>query len=191
MKTKTVIAACLLCAFAASPGFAEEDSRKADARYFNDKAVEYIKLDNLDAALTCLQKAIEIDPDSSSAHANIGLVYRKQGENDHSLEHLRKAIELNPQLREAYSTIVAVYNEKGDYRTAAEYSQKALAIEVDTARSEYNLGFSCLLEGNKAGALEQYAKLKEAGKTEYAQRLLEKIHRLWPQEQVNVANSTF
>ena len=183
-----MLIACFLAAGVLSGACAQNESKREDAEYFNDKAVEFLKYNNVEGAYGCLIKALQADPTFASVHANLGLVYKRKGELDKALEHLHKALQINPDLREAYSTIVSVYNEKGDFRSAAEYSEKALALKVDDARSEYNLGFSYLLDDDKGSALEQYRKLKEMGEAGYAGRLLEKIKRLWPD--VRVENLT-
>ena len=58
----------------------------------------------LDEAIAHYQKALQIEPDSASAHNNLGLALAGRGQIDAALAHYRKALEIKPDYVE--STII-------------------------------------------------------------------------------------
>ena len=53
-------------------------------------------------AAVCLERLLEIAPDSAEAHQGLGRAYRKLGLLDKSAHHSRRALELNPELLDAH-----------------------------------------------------------------------------------------
>ncbi len=74
------------------------------------------------------EKAIELDPDSSEAHASRGLALRINEEYAESEQEFEKAIELNPNLFEAYFYFGLVHSSQGEFEKAAAMYVKAIAV---------------------------------------------------------------
>ena len=59
----------------------------------------------VDEAIACYQKAIELDPKLAAAHNNLGIALQDKGQLDEAIACYRKAIELDPKLAEAHSNL--------------------------------------------------------------------------------------
>ena len=51
----------------------------------------------LDEAIACFRKAIELDPKNATAHANLGIALKGKGQVDEAIACYKKAIELDPK----------------------------------------------------------------------------------------------
>ncbi|MBT8040596.1 MAG: tetratricopeptide repeat protein [Xanthomonadales bacterium] len=77
------------------------------------------------------KKAIELDPDSSEAHASRGLSLFISEQYEAAHEEFREAIRLNPKLWEAHYYSGLASASKGDFEAAIEHYRNA--IEVNSA----------------------------------------------------------
>jgi tetratricopeptide (TPR) repeat protein len=101
---------------------------------YDEKKKDYGK------ALECYEKAIEIEPDSSDAHFNAGIVYAKMKEFDRAIAYFEMAIKYNERDFEAYWYMGLCYRNKGEADKQAACLQKAARyfvwqnqyFEVDT-----------------------------------------------------------
>ena len=59
----------------------------------------------VDEAIACCQKAIELDPKDASAHNNLGAARAGKGQVDEAIPCYRKAIEFDPNLAEAHNNL--------------------------------------------------------------------------------------
>jgi len=87
-----------------------------------------ISRENARKAKEASEKAIELDPDSSEAHASRGLALLINLEYAEAERELEKAIEINPNLFEAYFYFGLVYSSQGEFEKAADMYLKATEI---------------------------------------------------------------
>ncbi len=55
----------------------------------------------VDEAIACYQKAIELDPKDAIAHNNLGLALQAKDQRDEAIASYMKAIELDPKPRQS------------------------------------------------------------------------------------------
>lgn len=85
--------------------------------------------DNARMALEAADRAVELDPDSSSARASRGLAMFICGRFRAAERELEKAIGLNPNLFEPYFYSGIAFTSQGRYEKAAEMYRKAISVD--------------------------------------------------------------
>ena len=59
------------------------------------------------------RRAIEIDPNYSMAHNNLGIALKKTGDLKGAVENYRRAIEIDPKNKDAYHNLFILMETKG------------------------------------------------------------------------------
>ena len=67
----------------------------------------------LDEAIACYRKAIELDPKLAVAHNNLGFALLGKGQTDLAIASYRKAIEIDPKLAMAHGNLGIALMRKG------------------------------------------------------------------------------
>ena len=63
------------------------------------------------AATDCFTQLVKVDPRSASAHHNLGIALRQQGEQRKALPRFEKAIALKPDYLDAYNGMISVLHD--------------------------------------------------------------------------------
>ncbi len=113
----------------------------------------------LDEAIECLKKAIELDPNLAVAHSELGLVLRIKGQLDEASACFRKAIELDPNLAEAHANLGVVLKSKGKVDDAVAEYKKARELNPKLVGIHSSLGQALIRKGQWDEAI---AELREA-----------------------------
>jgi tetratricopeptide (TPR) repeat protein len=79
------------------------------------------------------QKAIQIKPDYSKGHFNLGFVYYRKGKLEEAIISFQRTLEIQPQHPEAHYNLALIYYEKGEFKLAIQHSDQAakLGKEID------------------------------------------------------------
>jgi hypothetical protein len=96
----------------------------------------------VDDAITCFEKAVQINPDCADAHSNLGLVLLPKGRVDEVIAHCQKALQLNPYYKETHINLGNALVQKGKVDDAISEYHEALEIKPDYADARYNLGIA-------------------------------------------------
>jgi tetratricopeptide (TPR) repeat protein len=99
-----------------------------------------------DKAVAALQKAVELDPGSSSVLTKLGIVHMAQNRNEKAKETFLKAVAINPDDRFANQRLGMLFDEAKDIDKAVSFYERGLkgtppdyiGIKVDLARL-YNM----------------------------------------------------
>jgi tetratricopeptide (TPR) repeat protein len=103
------------------------ESKKMAAEY-RDKGLGAQRSGDLDTALVCYQKAVELDPSLAIAYNDIGVIYESKGWNDRAKAAYGKAVDLDPSLASAYYNLGSVYEKEGDLDQAVAYFKKRVLV---------------------------------------------------------------
>jgi len=106
---------------------------------YNNLALIYQEIGDLDQARETLQRATEINPHYEKAWNNLGIILLLQNRYGEAKEVFKKVLLLNPQHVESYLHLGVLYRKEGEIRKAAEYYQKALQINPLRGEVHYNL----------------------------------------------------
>jgi len=112
-----------------SPCFAQvsAEGKKLAAEY-RDKGIEAQKSGDVDTALMCYQKAMEMDPTLALAYNDAGVIYESKGWTDRAKEAYGKAIDLDPALASPYYNLGSLYEKEGDLEKATYYFKRRVLI---------------------------------------------------------------
>jgi Flp pilus assembly protein TadD/peroxiredoxin len=101
--------------------------------------VAYLQYEYLDQALSCFERAVEINPSQAGAYYNIGLIYLGKDVLDKAQANLEKAVELDPSDANAWNNLGVVNGENGDYDAAQRYFEKTLSLRPSHLLAVQNL----------------------------------------------------
>jgi tetratricopeptide (TPR) repeat protein len=105
-----------------------------------------------------LKKAIEIDPQSTFAHFQLGVLHEELGNTDDAVTHYRRAIETDPSCLMALTNLAILYASLHDHENAAEIVSLALKLERDDDRRRALLRLLEPLE-SRSSATKQAAQV--------------------------------
>lgn len=112
-------------------------------------------LGNTPEALTCFQKALDLNPDFDEAHFAIADLYQHTDKFEEALIHYRRAIAINPRFIEAYNNLGVLLSDYARFDEALDCFENVLRLESHTARSAWVLN-------NIGNILSQWGKSEEA-----------------------------
>jgi len=107
-------------------------------------------------AITCFQKAMEINPGDASTHFNIGNALFKRGRLDEALAYYQKAVEIEPGDASAHFNIGNALFKRGRLDEAVAHFRKAVELEPDNAAAHNNLGYVLAKNGQLDEAIRQF-----------------------------------
>jgi len=85
----------------------------------NNLGIVFKELGELQKAVDCYQKVIQIQPDRvEDVHVGLGLVFKELGEHQKAISCYEKAIQINPNYAEAHNNLGVVFNELGEHKKA-------------------------------------------------------------------------
>jgi protein O-mannosyl-transferase len=131
--------------------------RPQNGRAWNNLAYSYYKAGQLDSAISCVRRAIELLPPYAQTHAkayaNLGNVRIAQGRYNEAITQLSEAVRLNPNDADAHADLGYALQQLGDRAQAMVQFRTAIRLQPDHPRAHYNL--SVLLDelGNSDEAL--------------------------------------
>lgn len=118
--------------------------------------VGYLRQGRADAAITALERAIDLDPRLASAHTALALAYDQIGEADRAEEHHRRAAQLDPSdadIQNSYAVFLCRQNRWAD---AERYFERAVEDERYALRATAYVN-----AGNCARGANELAKAEE------------------------------
>lgn len=129
---------------------------------YNNRAMAYLEFNQIDNALSDLNKAIVLRPGKADIYVHRGLIHNEKGDYIKAIEDFDKAISLSPS--------ALVYNNRGISNKALGRFDRALedlhaALDMDPGLAEayYNIGLIYSELGEYEAALEAKAKASELG----------------------------
>jgi len=87
--------------------------------------------DDIEEAINCFDKAIEINPNYYKAYYNRALALGIKGESDNAIKNYTKTIELNPQYAFAYNNRGNLYSNKLEFKKALDDYTNAIKYSTD------------------------------------------------------------
>ena len=101
-------------------------------------------------------QALTVDPKSSIAHYNWGVVLAQQGKLADAVSHYQRALEIRPDFAEPLNNWGDALARQGRLAEASEHFQRALRIRPDFAEAHYNWGAALAQQGKLTEAVEHY-----------------------------------
>jgi serine/threonine-protein kinase len=115
----------------------------------------------LDEAIACCRKAIQIDPNYAIAHNNLGADLSDKGQLDEAIDCYQKAIEVDPHYAPAHANLGGVLASKGQLDKAIACFRKAIEVDSKFAPAYSELGGALKEKGELDKAIANYRKAIE------------------------------
>lgn len=164
----------------------------------DDEQINYIMgriysgIGHYDEALTLFEAAIRVNPDFAEAEMELGLAYRRRGEQQqgHDAEelsqedyrqkdyrqailHLKRAVELRKNYADALATLGGLYRRIQDYGMALEYYREAAQADPESSYALGNVASLEWYEGQQAVALENFRTVEQLAERRIAKPSME------------------
>ena len=117
--------------------------------------VDYHVSENLETAIRCFRRALQVDPNYAAAHAALGRAYwlefkddRDPALLDQSQAACEKARTLDEDFSDAHVCLGRIFQERGDHKLAIEYYERAIDYSAANDDAFRSLA-SVLEEGNR------------------------------------------
>ncbi len=121
------------------------DDDKAFAAFFNNRGVELMAQNNMDASLAYLKRSIELDPENGNNWSNLGVAYRRMQKLDEAEEAYLQALKKEKADLTALNNLVILYQMTGRGDLAQKYTGKLEHYRlqnpyylIDLAKKEIN-----------------------------------------------------
>jgi len=95
----------------------------------------------MERAVAAYRLAVEIDPDYTMGHNNLGVAYLDLGEYDYAIGEFKRALRTVPELKVAYLNRGVAYLKNGDTARAEADLQKAAALDPADPYPHVNLSY--------------------------------------------------
>ena len=116
----------------------------------------------LDLAVKKFKEIIRRDPTNVSAHNNLAVVLKRQGNKEAAVDEFQKALLNNPNTPELYNNLAAALIAVGRYDQAQDALFRALRLNPDFSDAHRNLGHILFLKGDYDGSISAFQEaLKE------------------------------
>lgn len=142
-------------------------SAKERAVTYNDWGVNLYRANRMDEAAEKLVYAVDVDPNFSRAHLNLGLVRTSLQEFEMAAEAFEKALTINPDQLDIALNSAITYLMVGRYSESLERLQQLQAKGAKSSDLDFWLGYAHLALGNSVGAQECFEKSLFSNSTNY------------------------
>jgi tetratricopeptide (TPR) repeat protein len=122
------------------------------------KGIIFHQSGQTDEAIYWYRKALEINPENTIAHSNIGAALQSTGQLEEAARSYQKAIDSNPDYAEAHNNIGTVLQEQSKLDSAVASYKKAIDIKPDYVEVYSNLGNALKEQGKLCEAVTYYQK---------------------------------
>jgi Flp pilus assembly protein TadD len=127
-----------------------------------DRSMRLLEQEEYGAAIPLLVEVTQAAPESTTAHIDLGMAYRKVDDLERAEVSIQRAVELNPAHPVAHNEMGIVYRRTGRFKKARASYESALALHPDFHFARRNLAILCdvyLADANCA--LEHYQRYSE------------------------------
>ncbi|MCP4748714.1 MAG: tetratricopeptide repeat protein [Desulfobacteraceae bacterium] len=121
-----------------------------------DHGNNYLCQGNYEQAITCYQKALDLNSDCAQILYNLAVAFHKQNRIHEAIEHYWLALRKNPDLAQAHFNLADAYAKLNRTKEACDAYLEALRIEPHNAQAAYNLGNEYQSQKENPKALRAY-----------------------------------
>jgi tetratricopeptide (TPR) repeat protein len=140
------------------PGPFPQEQVNFEAELYANVAATEDARDKTEQAIEHLNKALTLQPDYPSAHANLGVALARKGRIDEAIIHYNKALQFKPDSPEVLNNLANALADQGKITEAFTHLNKALKINPRYAEAHFNTGNLLLSQNKTNDAIEHYNK---------------------------------
>ncbi len=115
--------------------------------YLNNLGNVYRAANRLEDAVSCYQKALQLNPQSADSHLNLGIALTEQGEITGAIQAFESALSANPYHPRAHITLGDLLQSQGELDRAIASYQKAIALQPESFEALTSLGMAFYRKG--------------------------------------------
>ena len=128
------------------------------ADQLNEEGIQWLRKRQIENALNCFEKAVQLDPLHAQAFCNIGRIYYEKSQWQKAVQYFEKSISIHPKLPEAYSNLGLTLHRLNQMDRAIAAYHKALEIKPDYPIALLNMGFTLEKMGRLDESIQWYEK---------------------------------
>ncbi|MCS6959701.1 MAG: tetratricopeptide repeat protein [Pseudanabaenaceae cyanobacterium SKYGB_i_bin29] len=132
---------------------------EAAANLFFDRGTWLLGQNDLQGAITDLNRAIEIDPRAVDAYLNRGIAYERLRQWDKAIGDYSRVLELQPQDAYAYNNLGNAYGGKGEWERSLAYYERAAQLDPKLSISQVNAALVLYQVGREVEAAKRIRNL--------------------------------
>jgi Flp pilus assembly protein TadD len=106
--------------------------------------------------VTVFRHAIDVDPNNSMAHYNLGVVLSEHGRDDEAIREFFEAVRADPGNAEAHNNLGVALGSQGMHAEALTHLKRAVKLNPRNSEAQYNLGNDLLRSEDYRGAVKRY-----------------------------------
>jgi protein O-mannosyl-transferase len=111
---------------------------------------------NIAAAVTSYQRTLDLKPDFSIGHENLGELLLRQGKREDAIGHFEYALRLQPEYPDAHANLGNAYLAVGRIGEAVGHLEKATQLMPASATTHYNYGNALVAAGLGSEAVAEF-----------------------------------
>jgi len=138
---------------------------------YHELGIKYLQQGNSAGAVQALQRAAELGSENVETYLALGLLLQKNHLPEEALQVFRKTLEteLHGASSRTYLQLGEQLNELGDIDASVRALRMALELEPDNLSARLDLAWNLSLQGDLAGAIDEYLLVLERGPNRQAQ----------------------
>lgn len=152
----------------------ENDYALAEAKKYTDEFPDcdqgwkfrgwtHAEVDDYEMAVTCFNRAIELNPNADNAYVGLGVVRRAAGDLDGARQAYSEAIRILPENAEAFSSLLVIELLEKNYEKAVEYGERAWQLRKDHPTIPANLAVAYHYIGEDEKKQKFYREAEKLG----------------------------
>ncbi|MEG4330949.1 tetratricopeptide repeat protein [Microcoleus sp. AT9_A2] len=134
---------------------------KKTAVDYLDEGDQLVEEGNLEGAIAAFRRAIELNPDLSWSHHNLGEALAKLGQFEEAIAAFRRSIKLKPDFSWSYHHLGDALDRQQQWEEAVAAFRKAIELDADHFGSYCGLGQSLVKLGQLDEAIAAYRRASE------------------------------
>lgn len=112
-------------------------------------ALTYADADCVDDAIATYEELVKYSPTHSTAWSNLGMLYRRKGQNDRAIGCIKNAIKQDEQNAYAWNNLAQAYLASNNWQKAVEPALRSLSIKADMYSAETALCVAYYMMGDQ------------------------------------------
>ena len=142
--------------------FAEAEG---DPDVFFNMGIAYKAKGDLDKASAEYKRALELAPEYSEAHNNLGNLLKDQKKFAEAILHFESSIKIFPDNPNTHNNLGTVYAMRGEVNKAAVYFAKAIRLQPSYIDARQNLGLAYIQQGRLDAAEREFSEALQMTKS--------------------------
>jgi tetratricopeptide (TPR) repeat protein len=129
---------------------------------------------NFETAVDAYGRRVDVQPNASDAHQDLGDTYARLGRSDEALAEFAVALTIDPDRASTYASLTQLYLRQGQHEDAVASAMRALALDPAQRQTHYALGTALMRLGRTAEGekeLKEFERLQQEDAASRAREL--------------------